>query len=509
MPNAENSWKSWRGPVQLVLIFALLQLLVTLLTDGFCLSFDEAMWHYIGRNWFRHGLVPYTGGIDNKSPLIFAIYGFSDMVFGVNYWFPRVLGTICQSFGLFLLFRMTDQLAGRRAALMATTMYGLSLLWRSTDGKLVSLSETYSVVCIIASFYKYFQANRGRDFFRSGLIAGVGLGFRLSAGFGGLAILMSSFRRNGRSAVAFLSGMLASGTLLLAIAYICGIPLRGMLFYGFLDNFGSGSATDHTPLWKLENFFSGFFYSELLLFYPALLGYFIVGKRRFEVTAWLICAFIGVNVIGIYARPHFKELLPVMSLAGAMSLDALIEQYGIPPRQIMIMIWILFFPKLLEPLVSLKKLFFPHSPAPGTYCSQPFPQPDDYAKKELGLWIKSHTQEGDRVLVAGYGAIVQAYSQRRSPTSFFNVTQTRMAKEMFLHEIDSARAGMILVPEFAEYAKEVGQDVRKGIENLVRKGYHFDRCFYGYSIYIINKEEGSQPSLSAYDPTGREFLLTH
>jgi hypothetical protein len=66
------------SPLQIIIVLALLQLLITLLTDGFVLSFDEAIWHYIGRNWFRFNLVPYAGGVDNKSPLIFAIFGLSD-----------------------------------------------------------------------------------------------------------------------------------------------------------------------------------------------------------------------------------------------------------------------------------------------------------------------------------------------------------------------------------------------------------------------------------------------
>src|ERR1700732_3944787 len=93
--------RRWEAePLHIILLLALVQLVITLLTDGFAFSFDEAMWHYIGRNWFRHGLVPYAGGVDNKSPLIFAIYGLSDRLFGVNYWFPRILGTIVQTVGI-------------------------------------------------------------------------------------------------------------------------------------------------------------------------------------------------------------------------------------------------------------------------------------------------------------------------------------------------------------------------------------------------------------------------
>jgi hypothetical protein len=486
MSKSETIQKHEIGPVHLIVLFGILQLLVTLLTDGFCLSFDEAMWHYIGRNWFRHGMVPYSGGTDNKSPLIFAIYGLSDLLFGVNYWFPRVLGTLCQSIGLFFVFKIGDYLAGRRAGIIALTLYGLSLLWRTTDGKLVSLSETYAIACIVAAFYLFFKGKSRKDFFGGGLIAGVGLGFRLSAAFGILAILISYLRKKRSSGLVFLGGVLVSTGMLLLIAVWCGISLKEMLVYGLLDNYGSGSTTDHTVLWKLENFFNMFFYSEMLLFYPALLGYFFTDKRNPTLTAWLISVFIGINVIGIYARPHFKELLPALSLACALFIDPLIDICRIAPKQVMLMIWILFFPKLLEPLVSFKKLFIPNYAKPESYCTRPFPQPDDYAKKKLGLWVKCNTREGDLVLVAGYGSIVQAYSERRSPSIYFNVTQTRMATEKFLDDINASKATMVLVPEFAEYSREVNPEIRSGIDRLTRKDYHYDSCVYGYSVYSIH-----------------------
>src|SRR6266566_5592388 len=150
-------------PLQLIIFFVLLQLFIGLLTDGFCLSFDESIWHYIGRNWFRSGLPPYSGGIDNKSPLIFSIFGFSDLLFGVNYWFPRILGIIFQSIGILYVFRIANHLAGKQAGIIAITLYGFSLLWPHTGGKDVSYTESYSVAFIIVAVYKFLTAKRGKD----------------------------------------------------------------------------------------------------------------------------------------------------------------------------------------------------------------------------------------------------------------------------------------------------------------------------------------------------------
>jgi hypothetical protein len=176
-------------PVCIILILALLQLFIALLTNGFAMSSDEATWHYIGRNWFRNGLAPYSGGVDNKSPLFFAIFGLSDILFGVNYWFPRVFGTICQSIGIYYIYKIANHAAGRRAGLLAISFYGLSLLWHGADGRYVSYTETYDVLCIVISFYFFLKAKNKNSFFISGFFAAIALAFRLSAFFSIVAML--------------------------------------------------------------------------------------------------------------------------------------------------------------------------------------------------------------------------------------------------------------------------------------------------------------------------------
>jgi len=142
----------------LMFMFILLQLSVAFLTNSSAFTIDEAMLQYIGRNWFRHHLIPYTGGVDNKSPLAFAIFGLSDKLFGVNLWFPRLLGIIAQSTGLYFVYKIANQFAGKQAGFIAISLYGFSMLWHSTGGKFVSYTESYSITLIIIAFYYYFNA---------------------------------------------------------------------------------------------------------------------------------------------------------------------------------------------------------------------------------------------------------------------------------------------------------------------------------------------------------------
>src|SRR5450432_4450128 len=266
-------------PFQLICLVVIIQLVVAFFTTDMTLSFDESMWQYIGRNWLRNGLVPYTGGIDNKSPLIFLVFGISDRLFGVNFWFPRLLGIAVQSTGIYFLFKIAEKTINRRAGLLAISFYGLSLAWRAAGGKYVSYTETYAITCILIAIYIGIVFHNYKFSFFSGMLAGLGFGFRFSAAFGILPLLVVTLKRNRKAGFIFLLGVVSGIGILITLGAISGIKIRDYLYYGFTDNFGSGSPTAHSFAWKAQVFSEGFFYSELILFYPAVLAYFFIVRK--------------------------------------------------------------------------------------------------------------------------------------------------------------------------------------------------------------------------------------
>lgn len=472
------------GAFQVILLLTLLQLSITLLTNGFALSADEAMWHYIGRNWFRHGLVPYTGGVDNKSPLFFVIFGLSDLLFGVNYLFPRVLGTLCQSVGIYYIYKIAHHIAGKQAGILAISFYGLSVLWHCADGKYVSYTETYEVLFIIVAFYIFLTRQNNTGAFLCGFLAAIGLGFRLSAVFGIIALFISSLRRGKKFYLVFCGGLFAGVSLLIILFVAAGIPINEVFTYALTDNFGTGSTTDHSLLWRLEQMFGMFFYSEMVLFYPLLLAYWFIKRRVDWLLLWLIIEFIGINIVGNYARVQIKDLLPAFSLISAFAVVDLINTYNISFKRILLLVWICFFPKLLEPLVNLKKLFVNDLPKTEDISAQP----DELRCKQLGLWIRANTNVHQKIFVAGFGAQVQVYSERLSPTIYFNVTQTDIAKKRFYEDMATNKPDVILVPRFPNYTKYVSADLRQYVEHLVAGSYSFDKSLHGYDIYRIKNK---------------------
>jgi hypothetical protein len=483
-----NTTRRWEpGPLYLIISLALLQLLVTLFTNGFTLSFDEAMWHYIGRNWFRNGLVPYAGGIDNKSPLIFAIFGLSDKFFGVNYWFPRVLGTVLQSVGIYYVYKIAKHISGEQAGKLSILIYGLSLLWHSTGGRYVSYTETYDVLFIVVAFYLFLTSQNERGFFASGFMAGTGLGFRLTGFFGIITIFTGCLQKSKRAALMFSVGVLSGIFFLAVVGFFAGIDLHNVFTYMLTDNFGPGSATDHPLSWRMANFSDKFFFSGIALFYPLITAYLFI-KRRIDLFAlWLIFEFVGFNMVGIYDTAHFKELLPALSLMSAFSISYLINTYKLRVKPVMLVVCIIFFPKITEPFINLKKVLRGEPGKTETYCQKPFIKPEEGYAKKLGWWIKSNTAAQDMVFVAGFGAQVQAYSERLSPTVYFNVTQTPIAKKRFYQDLDSNKPVLILIPLFSEYEQHVDPDMRQYIDYLVKKQYNLYGCMYNYNIYRIKK----------------------
>ena len=472
----------------LLLFFFLLQFSVSILTyDGNTLSFDESIWHYIGRNWFRHGLVPYTGGIDNKSPLVFAIYGLSDLLFGINCWFPRLLGAAVQSIGILFLYKTVKNLEGNKAGLVAISIYGLSLLWRSTGGKNVAFAESYEKSFILASVYYCTIAKKQKDNFLSGLLAGIGILFRLTGIFGALALIISLIRKNRLAALSFISGLTLIILVVSSAFSLSGIALHGVFLYGFADNLVAGSITDHSILWRLENLVNGLFNSEMVLFIPGLVAYLLIKRKLDLFVLWFLLELIGLNLIGLYARQHFRSLLPPLSIMTAVSVAYLVDVYKTPLRPLLIIIWITFFPKLVEPLVTLKNLFARRDQKEEKHCQDDDQKINDPDKRKLGLWIRSNSHENEKVFIAGFSAIVQLYSERLSPTIYFNVTQTKIAKERLVDDLESNKPELILIPRFADYKTQVDTVIRKYIENLVTRNYEYQNCIYSYGVYRLRK----------------------
>ena len=474
-------WES--GVLQFIIVFLILQLAVTLLTNGFALTFDEALWQYIGRNWFRHGLVPYAGGVDNQSPLLFAIFGLSDRLFGVNYWFPRVIGTLCQTVGLLYVYKIAHYVAGKTAGILAIMFYGLSLLWHVTGGQYTAYAESYEVMFLVIAVYYFITAQTNTYFIITGCFAGLALGCRISAFFVIGAIFISILSKGWKNLLPFCAGIWLSMVCLAMAGFLAGINLHDYYIYAFADNFNKGSMYDHTLLWKWQQFSLKFLSSQMLLFYPLVIGYVFIKKRVDIYLLWFVFAFIGIAFIGEFTWIHLKELLPALSLMSAFTVAHLINAYKIPVKYALAVIVVAFFPFITEPVYVLKDLLFSKNNPKLTTCTPPYTWPDEGTRKKLGWWVRDHTNAHQEVFVAGFGSQILAYSERQSV--YFDEMLTPMAKKLLFKDLVTHKPAMILVPLFPEYQQYISGDERAFVDSLVADNYQLDKCMDSYNIYRL------------------------
>jgi hypothetical protein len=179
--------------------------------------------------------------------------------------------------------------------------------------------------------------------------------------------------------------------------------------------------------------------------------------------------------------------MPAISLISAFAVAHLISTFNISMRQVMLIIWICFSPKMVEPFLNFERISTGEFQIAENFYREPFIRPDESAGRQLGWWVKANTASQEKVLVAGYGSQVQAYSERMSPSIYFNTTQTRIAKEKFFRDMQQNKPGMILVPLFPEYKQYIGSDLRLYVDELVAKDYYLDRCMFNYNVYKLKK----------------------
>ena len=306
-------------------------------------------------------------------------------------------------------------------------------------------------------------------------MAGIAIIFKLTAMLPSLIIfLMLLYRKKIPVSFFYASGILTIICIATVFFLLLGINLHDLLAYSFFDNFAFGSITDHPFAWKQQQFINQFFYSGTVLFYPLITAWIIIKRKIDVLILWLLASFIGICIIGMFARSHLKDLLPPLAIISALSISYLLEKYRIPLVSAVIVLLNIFFPKTTEPFYVLKNYFS---------SKKTITDSTEDLKQQLGLWIKSNTRPTEKVYIAGYSSEAQAYSERLSPSIYFNVTQTPLAKQQLFFDLGKNMPAMIAIPLFKSYSNLVDTDIQQRINNLVVKNYYEDTCIYGYKVY--------------------------
>ena len=134
-------------------LLAMITILILFLATQLLVPCDEAMWAYCSWLWSAHGVPPYVGSIENKSPGIFLLYRLSYALFGLSYMPPRLLDVAAVLGTMLLLYFLGKRYQGRFTGAMTAVIFGLMMTSERTDGSATAYTEVFLVFFTTLAFY--------------------------------------------------------------------------------------------------------------------------------------------------------------------------------------------------------------------------------------------------------------------------------------------------------------------------------------------------------------------
>jgi len=122
------------------------------------MSFDEAIWAYIGGGWFGEGAKPYVERFDNKPPGVLLVFGFSGLAAGANVWPARLAGVLAMVSTGLVLYAIGRRLLGRTAGALAMIFLGMMLPREVFDGPYAAHTESFMILFSALAFYFLLRA---------------------------------------------------------------------------------------------------------------------------------------------------------------------------------------------------------------------------------------------------------------------------------------------------------------------------------------------------------------
>lgn len=514
----ERLYRWSQSPAIIAVAVFIVLLIISFGTSSIGMNYDEGQWNYIGRAWLQKGVPPYAGAMENKNPGIYLLYGFSNILFGVNFWFPRILGIVSLTLCAVLVFKIVRYLHSHFAASLAMILFGFAITWKSIGGRLTAQTESFMILFILLSFYVMLklkdQPNKNRylaGLFTSGILMGIAIYFKQIAIISVLPLFGFYFMHTSKASSIQKRRMsdflvILGGILCFTVIGLIPIILSKLSFMDYLKGAWliftkEGTPTSFPPKERFERFIHTFKETKLILFYPLLFAFVVQRSKLVKrdipfsgILLWIATDVLSIMLSGIYSTYQLKLLLPSFSVASAIGLSTLLESDFISAKirpahygQIILIIFILWVPIYLEPVAALKNALMasPQNDRSAELCGQPFSKPNENDRKQLGLWIKEITAEEDLVYIAGYGAPVQAYSERISPTRYFDGMFARLpqAADEIRGDLVSSPPKLILIPRFDAYKLWVTDHMKNMVEKIVDQGYSYKTCYYGYDIF--------------------------
>lgn len=474
----------------------LMAMLATILSR-FAMEVDTGIWNYISRMWLYHGIPPYTGSVENKTPGIFYIFLISNWLFGLNLWFPRFIALASMLATGLMLYFIGKRICNKTCGQIALTLFGLACCqegiigFAATTEMFMVLFSTSAILCVAYSSHIQSYRNYRVLVFICGFLMGCAISFKQIALLDTAAVflfylslperLSSRFKKPIRDSLFFGTGVFIS-----MACFTIPILIGGTHFEDFWEC--AWQMLPHSgrfiKLKRVTSFFHEFFQPELKILY-ALFFIFctqaktICGKKIpfWSVAYWTVIDIIAINAAGTYFHHHFLQLMPSITISAAILLTLFIESslfHNTIRRK-----------KTAQLLLACFLVLAPYREMIDFFLEKPqtYEHPSLIGLKELGIWLKEHTSPDDRIFVFSKPAgILMTYSERRSPSRHF----TRMFSHVEYIIEETVNDLSKNLPKYIIF-KPARTENATWFLDFLKPRYTYVDTFYGYDVYILTK----------------------
>jgi len=464
-------------------------LLLISFANGFSgLSYDEAYWTYVGQHWLSGDLMLYKDMADNKPPAIHFLFGLSTHLVGPGEYIPRLLGSLAIAIAGFFIYRIATVLHNYKAGLIALIIFAFSVTWKASGWRFTAQTESFVILCSTAAIYLLlkiiFDLNTvtRRRLFSIGVILGIGLLFKQTAIFGALTVFVLlyiySIEKYLSSAFWIASGIVVVVAPVLLIPIIQGVHPELILQHLFSAPVTDVILPEQSRLSMLKGFARR---GGRIIIFGFGIAFLWQQRRSLKsqrvflfLLIWVALEIFALSVPGNYASYQMRALLPALAVTFGIGFMAGEKK----DLQTLFMLCLLLFSFQIHPEVINTVLDRHQSTKQTAAAYDSFPSDAD--RKQLGLWIKKNTSSSEIVYIAGYGAQVQAYSERRSPARYFsgNANIEELRENLRQNPPD-----LLLIPAYQQYREWIQMDQREWIAGLAEKNYTQTRMMSGYLIY--------------------------
>jgi hypothetical protein len=437
MTRIEKINKFFMNPLFWIILSAILLLVMSML--GVPMTNDEGVWAYIGRIWADHGLLPYTGAIENKATGIYMLYGLSHKLFGLNIWFPRLVALLSILLTGEFIRRITKKLCNSdRAAIIAMVVFLLTMSLQIVDGAFaetetfMNLFRALTFLLVLVTFEK---SKEKQDIWilSAGFAFAWAISFKQLAVTDGLPLLFFFYflnHKNTKQTIKYLI-QFSFGTIIGLAVSLVPFLLSGGTISQYIDGawiiLTQSGSSPHSLVSRVSGFFRHFFQQHLSIFTMGLLGYLVLWKKMKQLVplalpllVWALADFAAYNADGWYLNHHFKVFLISWSIIFGIVVNYVIgklrtHREGSTHEQDQKLFFVVLIGILLVFLVLFEREYYQNV--------RKFIKGDvhDHKLRDLGYFARDLTEPGDYIYFWGFHiGPTYYYSERLSPSRYFS-----------------------------------------------------------------------------------------